>query len=148
MQPDTLIASAVFAACAVPLSLWIGFGTKRRDADDAAANVNFGQISPAEDAAQPEPAATPPSARPGDYFITVCSWCHTVTRIRYGAASLEADRILLRRGDTLQVSHGICQSCLLATEKEFGLAAHYGGGLAAGTQPNLPRPALAGAGHI
>lgn len=96
----------------------------------------------AQDASpSPQPAA-------GNFFITVCSWCHTVTRIRYGAALVEADRIMLRRGDTVQVSHGICRACLPMTEKELRPAAHNGGGHAAGTQPANPRPALAGAGTI
>ena len=120
------------AACAVPLSLWIGFGTKRRDADDAAARVSF----------DPAPAEPTPKRERPEHSFTVCAWCHTVlsARIAGGGPILS--------GDGLQISHGICRACLPATEKEFGLAAHHGGGLAAGTQPNPPRPALAGAGTL
>ena len=131
MKLETLIASAVFAACAVPLSLWIGFGTKRRHADDAAAGVDF----------NPAPAdAAPPRERP-EHSFTVCAWCNTVLSARIA----EGGPIL--SGDGLKVSHGICQTCLPRFEKPVP-AAHHGGGLAAGTQPANPRPALAGAGTL
>ena len=128
MQPDTLIASAVFAAVAVPLSLWIGFGTKRRDADDAAARVNF------------EPAELPKA----ELIASQCSQCGAVrcTDKRWRAAR----EVPLPAGCT--VSHGLCPVCFAATVRHDFSAAHYGGGLAAGTQPKTPRPALAGAGTL
>lgn len=72
--------------------------------DDCAAGVSLGQASPAEAASQPAPAPVP-----RNHFVSACMYCHTV-RSAPGAPVCP--------GDTLRLSHGICDDCLATHHPE------------------------------
>lgn len=110
MNTDTLIALLVFAAVLIPLSLWIGFGTKRPSSIDRAAGVHFGQVSPEEDAFQHQPDGPTPHL-----LASQCMTCRAILCV--DRCWLPESLVPLPAG--CNVSHGLCPRCERAAQEEI-----------------------------
>lgn len=111
---NSTLESLLFGFALLALVAGILFTLHWLRADDAAAGIRLGQISPEEDSLQHQPggahsrklAQLASTTSPGHHFIVVCSYCHGIYKI-----TDEHGVLVAQVGDTLKVSHGICPAC-------------------------------------